>query len=121
MNAYAHNPSASKRLSAFVLLIVGVTLTIGLFYIKTRAQTANETVVRLERAIESEKRAVAVLEAELAFRESPQRLANLAKQNLGLEPISTKTTLTVAELAEAIPFREEVQQGETSSQEGASE
>jgi len=106
MTAYAHNPSASRRLTAFVLFVVGVALTVGLFYIKTRAQTAKEEVVRLERAIESEERAVAVLEAELAFRERPTRLADLAKKNLGFEPISTNTTLTVEGLTEAFPLRE---------------
>ena len=110
MTAYAHNPSASRRLSAFVLFFIGVTLTVGLFYIKTRAQTAKEEVVRLERAIESQERAVAVLEAELAFRERPARLANLSKKNLGFEPISTKNTLTVEELAETFPLREEAKE-----------
>lgn len=110
MNAYAHNPSASRRLSAFVLFVIGVTLTVGLFYIKTRAQTANEAVVKLERAIDSETRAVAVLEAEIAFRERPGRLADLSKKNLGFEPISTKTTLTVEQLAETFPLKDELNQ-----------
>jgi|GEM_PF-5597302 len=106
MTTCAHNRSASKKLSAFILFVIGVALTIGLFYIKTRAQTAKEDVVRLERAIASEERAISVLEAELAFRESPERLAGLAEKKLGFEPISTKTTLTVEELAETLPFRE---------------
>ncbi|CAM3629572.1 hypothetical protein [Litorimonas haliclonae] len=106
MTTCAHNRSASKRLSAFILFVIGVALTVGLFYIKTRAQTAKEDVVRLEREIASEERAISVLEAELAFRESPERLAGLAERKLGFEPISTKTTLTVEELAETLPFRE---------------
>lgn len=106
MSAYLHNPSASKRLSAFVLFVIGVALTVGLFYIKTRAQTAKETVVNLERAIDSEERAVTVLEAEIAFRERPERLAELAKQNLGFEPISTKATLSVNEIVTALPLKD---------------
>jgi len=119
MSAYMHNSSASKRLSAFVLFVIGVALTVGLFYIKTRAQTAKETVVKLERSIEAEKRAVTVLEAEIAFRERPERLAELAKQNLGFEPISTKTTLKVEELVEALPLREKLSDGDALNKRGA--
>jgi len=107
MTTCAHNRSASKKLSAFILFVIGVALTIGLFYIKTRAQTVKDDVVRLERAIATEERAISVLEAELAFRESPERLAGLAEKKLGFEPISTKTTLTVEDLAETLPFRED--------------
>ena len=106
MSAYAHNPSASKKLVAFVLFVIGVALTVSLFYVKTRAQAAKDHVRQLERAIQTEEAAIIVLEAELAFLESPQRLAALSKETLGHEPISVKSTITQTDLIELIPLRD---------------
>ncbi|RKQ71720.1 hypothetical protein DES40_1048 [Litorimonas taeanensis] len=106
MSAYAHDPSASKRLSAFVLFVIGVSLTIALFYVKTRAQTAHKNVVKIERAIEKEKAAIAVLEAEIAYSQSPERLAALSKAQLGTAPIKASNTITLDQIAERFPLRE---------------
>lgn len=107
MSRYAHNPSASKRLSAFVLFIIGVTLTISLFYVKTLAQTAKHEVSALERKIASEQSAISVLEAELAYRQSPDRISNLSRKHLGLAPITTDGTIVIRDLIYEIPLRNE--------------
>jgi len=106
MSAYAHDPSASKRLTGFVLFLIGVALTISLFYIKTRAQTAKHTVADLERSIEKEQAAIAVLEAELAYRQSPERIAELAEAHLGQVAIKTETTISAESIITDIPLRE---------------
>lgn len=106
MSNYAHDPSASKRLTGFVLFLIGVALTISLFYIKTRAQTAKQGVAALERSIEREQAAIAVLEAELAYRQSPARIAELAEIHLGQEAIKTNSTVGVEAIATDIPLRD---------------
>lgn len=107
MSAYAHNPSASKRLTAFVLFVIGVALTVCLFYVKTQSQTAKQEVRLLERAIASEEAAIAVLQAELAYRQSPERLSKLSQDHLGLSPIQVKNTLNISVLEEELPLRDE--------------
>lgn len=106
MSAYAHDPSASKRLTGFVLFLIGVALTISLFYIKTRAQTAKQGVVALERSVEGERDAIAVLEAELAYRQSPERIAELSETHLELGPITTDSTIDIEAIATIIPLKE---------------
>jgi len=106
VSRYANDPSASRRLVAFVLFIIGVTLTISLFYVKTRAQTAKEHVIMLERSISEQEAAMTVLRAELAVLESPERIAVLAKDVLSHAPISVEQTLTPEELIKLIPLRD---------------
>lgn len=106
MSTYAHNPSATKRLTAFVLFVIGVALTVCLFYVKTQSQTAKNEVRALERSIESQEAAIAVLEAELAYRQSPERISSLSKTHLGVEPIAVENTISVNDLAEGLPLRE---------------
>jgi cell division protein FtsL len=106
MSRYAHDPSASKHLTGFILFVIGVSLTIGLFYVKTRAQSAQKQVENIELAIEKEVAAIAVLRAEIAYRQSPARLATLSEEQLGLEPIKTEATIAVEDIAKVLPLRE---------------
>ena len=106
MTGYAHDPSASRRLVGFILFVIGVTLTISLFYVKTRAQSAKENVVMLERSIVEQEAAIAVLKAELAVLESPERLSALVRDTLGNVPIKTERTLTQEEFIRVIPLRD---------------
>ena len=54
---------AARRMSAFILFVIGVSLMVGLYYVKTRAQSARKDVVRLERLIAEEEAALQVLRA----------------------------------------------------------
>ena len=42
---------AARRMTGFLLFLIGVALTVGLYYVKTRAQTARKQAVKLERQI----------------------------------------------------------------------
>ncbi len=106
MTTYAHNPSASRRFTAFVLFVIGVALTISLFYVKTRSQTASQQVAALEKAIATQEAAIDVLNAELAYRQNPERISKLSKEYLGLSPISTQNTIKVSALGLEVPFKE---------------
>jgi cell division protein FtsL len=106
MSRYAHDPSASKHLTGFILFVIGVALTVGLFYVKTRAQSAQQHVEMIENSIEKEKAAIAVLRAEIAYRQSPERLAALSRQQLGLGPIKTEATVKSEDIPKLIPLRD---------------
>ncbi len=93
---YAPEARASRRLGLFLLVMLGVVLTVGLFYVKTRAQEARAEVVRLERAIAAQQTAVDVLKAERAVLAAPDRLRAISSEQLGLEPIKVADTKAVA-------------------------
>ena len=96
----------SGRAAIFVLFLIGVILTVGLYFVKTRAQTAKAEAAYLQRQVSHQQSAVKVLEAELAHLESPSRLAVMAQEELGLMPIKADNVLGIDEVAESFPLRE---------------
>ena len=78
---------AARRMTAFILFVIGVSLTLGLYYVKTRAQSAKKEVRRLERLISQEEASLSVLKAEIAYLENPARLQELSSQHLNLSLI----------------------------------
>ena len=98
----------SGRAAIFVLFLIGVVLTVGLYFVKTRAQTAKTDAAHLQRQVSHQQSAVKVLEAELAHLESPNRLAVMAQAELGLMPIKAENILSVDEISEVFPLRQEL-------------
>lgn len=78
---------AARRMSWFLLFLIGVALTVTLYFVKTHAQSAKRDVRDLSRAIAAEETAIRVLRAELAYLESPTRLSELNQAHLNLTPI----------------------------------
>ena len=104
---------AARRMTGFILFVIGVALTVGLYYVKTRAQTARKQAVKLERQIEQEEASLRVLRAEIAYLESPERLRVLSQQHLGLEPVSVNDVIQVKDIVVRFPLRgTEVAEGE---------
>ncbi len=97
----------SGRTAIFVLFLIGVVLTVGLYFVKTHALTAKAEAAHLQRMVSSQQSAVKVLEAELAHLESPNRLADMARKELGLTPIKVEQVLSVDEIVETFPLRDE--------------
>jgi len=89
----------------FILFLIGVILTVCLYFVKMRAQSAKSNAVRLERIVKSEKVAIKILQAELAHLESPARLSVLSAQELGLSPIQISQMMTSKDVVEAFPLR----------------
>ena len=89
---YVYTPveRASRRLGLFLLIVLGLTLTMVLFFVKTQAQDARDEVNRLEALIEDHEDAINVLIAERAVLENPDRLRRLSEQKLGLLPLETE-------------------------------
>lgn len=105
---------AARRMTGFILFLIGVALTVGLYYVKTRAQTARKQAVKLERQIEQEEASLRVLQAEIAYLESPERLSALSKAHIGLEPVAVKDVITVKGIVSEFPLRDPSPQEEVS-------
>ncbi len=105
---YTGRREAAKRLSWFILFLIGVTLMVVLYFVKTQSQTARKEVVRLEAAIAQERAAIQVLGAELAVLKNPARLSNLAKTHLQLVPVLPEQVIGVDDVITAFPLREDV-------------
>lgn len=105
---YATPGRAAKRMSWFLLFLVGIALTVTLYFVKTHAQSARDDVRQLTKAIESEEAAIRVLRAELAYLESPVRLSELNDTHLSLTPILPERELKVEAIADVFPIPGEV-------------
>ncbi len=89
----------------FVLFLVGVILTICLYFVKMRAQTAKAEAAQLEQIVRSEEIAIKVLKAELAHLESPSRLSELSSKKLELSPIQASQMIIAKDIVEIFPLR----------------
>ena len=85
--SYSGSARASRRMSWFLLFLIGVALTVTLYFVKTHVQSAKRDVTDLTRAIAAEEASVRVLRAELAYLRSPARLSQLNDLYLNLTPI----------------------------------
>ena len=103
--AYHDTLQASRRLTGFILFVVGVGLVVALFTVKTRAQTARAEMRKLERLVAEEEAAITVLRAEIAYLETPDRLAELSADRLGLRPTDPSQIVAEAAILD-IPLRE---------------
>jgi len=101
---------AARRMTAFILFVIGVSLTVGLYYVKTRAQSAKKEVRRLERLISQEEVSLRVLKAEVAYLENPARLKGLSSQHLGLEPVDNDSVISVSDIASRFLLKEDASQ-----------
>jgi len=100
MSVYIPNHvRAARRMTAFILFVIGVSLTVGLYYVKTRAQSAKKEVSRLERLISQEEASLSVLKAEIAYLENPARLKELSSKHLNLEPVEVENVMSVSDIA----------------------
>lgn len=97
---YVYTPveRTSRRLGLFLLIVLGLGLTMVLFFVKTQAQDAREDVARLEAEIKENELAITVLSAEQAVLTNPERLRQLSYDKLALVPVTTDATKTVADL-----------------------
>ena len=97
---------AARRMTSFLLFLIGVALTVGLYYVKTRSQTARKQAVKLERQITQEEASLRVLQAEIAYLESPERLQELSGEHLGLKSILVRDVLLVKDVIEEFSLLE---------------
>jgi len=95
--------SPINRLGWLALMLIGVVLVIGLYFVKTRAAQAKSHVRKLVHTVAQEEVSVRMLKAEIAHLENPQRLSTLADKHLNLQPVEAERTLTLEQAAKQLP------------------
>lgn len=105
--SYLGPARAARRMSWFLLFLIGVALTVTLYFVKTHAQSAKRDVRDLTRAIAAEEAAIRVLRAELAYLESPTRLSELNEAHLRLTPILPADESAVQNIEDLFPLAAE--------------
>jgi len=79
---------------AGVLLV----LVLALYLVKTFGGAERSDIASTEAQIAEEQRSIALLKAEVAFLERPERIQRLAEQGLNAQPIPGRHDATVGEL-----------------------
>jgi hypothetical protein len=79
---------------AAVLLV----LVLALYLVKTFGGAERSDIAVTESQIADEQRRIALLKAEVAFLERPERIQKLAEQGLNAQPIPGKHDATLGEL-----------------------
>lgn len=105
--SYSGLVRTSRRMSWFLLFLIGVALTVILYFVKTHAQSAKRDVRELTSAVAAEEAAIHVLHAELAYLESPSRLSELNEDYLTLVPILPKQERAVQDIEILFPLIDE--------------
>ena len=108
---YQTQADVARRITGFILLLIGLFLMIALYYVKTRAQTARKMSSKLQYEIALEEAAIGVLRAEIAYLESPSRLQDLAGEHLDLAPITTAQMIDADEIAARFPLKALTEEG----------
>ncbi len=82
-----------------------VALAFALYWAKAEAQAVREKVLVLQDEVDTERRAVRTLEAELTWVERSDRLEEAATRRLGLAPIAADRIATIDDIDQIAPLR----------------
>ncbi|MFY7760758.1 cell division protein FtsL [Aquidulcibacter sp.] len=82
-----------------------VALAFALYWAKAEAQAVREKVLVLQEEVDTERRAVRTLEAELTWVERPDRLEAAATRKLGLVPMTAERIATLDDIDQIAPLR----------------
>lgn len=82
-----------------------VALAFALYWAKAEAQAVREKVLVLQDEVDTERRAVRTLEAELTWVERPDRLETAASRKLGLVPMTADRIATLDDIDQIAPLR----------------
>lgn len=96
------------RRAALIWLVLGGAAGFALFELKYEVQTLEDELAHLNRAIRSDQEEIHVLKAEWSYLNRTERLADLSRRHLDLQPITTTQMLTIEDL----PMRGGDTQGE---------
>ncbi|MBL8690790.1 MAG: hypothetical protein JNL04_16925 [Rhodospirillaceae bacterium] len=88
------------RRSTLLWLIAAILIGCGLYQLKYEVQAKEERLARLNRQIQQEQEAIHVLNAEWAFLNRPDRLADLSKRHLELSQVEPTQFSKVAAIPE---------------------
>lgn len=105
--SYSGSRRAAQRVSWFLLFLIGVALTVALYFVKTHSQSAKRDVRELTQALSAEEAAIRVLRAELAYLESPTRLSELNEAHLKLQSTSPEQERSEGDIETLFPLGED--------------
>jgi cell division protein FtsL len=88
------------RLAALFWLTVAGIVALFLFHVKYEVQHLEEELQMTHRQIIEEQEAIHILAAEWSYLNRPERIGNLAKEHLGLQPPETRQLASLAVLPE---------------------
>ena len=91
------------NIQSIAVMVLAVALGAGLLYTSQATQDADDVLARLQKAIEREGEAIALLDAEWAYLNSPQRLEKLAVEFYGVETPSASQMIDGTEALD-LPF-----------------
>ena len=104
MRYYPGQARTSRHLTSGLLFAIGIALTVSLYYVKTRAQSSKKEASRLERILTDEQAALTLLRAEITYLEGPERVAALARSELGVDRTGADQVITLADLDQQFPL-----------------
>ena len=82
------------RPSALVWIGMIAVLAVALFLVSYRVQRLDKELAALDRQALAHQEAIHVLHAEWSYLNRPDRLADLSKRHLALEPVSVRHMIT---------------------------
>lgn len=85
------------RLSFIILCLLLVGAVAGRYKAETAVRETRRAIERVEADKEAELREIQVLRAEVAYLESPERLAEVAASATDLEPLSGRQLMTASD------------------------
>jgi len=107
----AYNKAYLRKKSGgaiFVLFALGVLLTLGLYFVKTRAQTAKSEAGTLERQLRAGEAVIFKLKSELAHLESPARVEAIARETLGMTTVPVERVIGAKDIEQHFPLADEI-------------
>ncbi len=91
-----------RALHVLAILIAGI-LAFALFLTKVDAQNAQQRLADLRSGIATEKNLIAQLQDDYAHLKRPERLARLAKSQLGVQPVKPAQVVALRSYAVTPP------------------
>lgn len=86
-----------------VWMMLAIAAGIGLFLLKYEVSAMEDRLAQIQRDTKSDFEAIHVLKAEWSYLNQPDRLDDLGRRLLALEPVAANQSVTITD----IPFRPE--------------
>jgi len=85
------------RIATLLLCLLLAAASAGRYRAEVAVRDTNDKIKKIEKEQEKERRTIQMLRAELAFLESPERLAKIAEEKTLLKPLIGQQFLTTSE------------------------
>ena len=90
------------RRSTVIWSALAIGVGVGLFFVKHQVQALEDRLVSVNREIAANRETIHVLTAEWSHLTRPDRLEDLGRRLLALEPVTREQTIDISELPERL-------------------